>query len=423
MSAKHTQAVSFALFATALVWYSWFLTPVNGTDIPGGAALASSVVLDHRVHINRYWRNTGERTEQGENHYTDRAPGAAWLAMPALTAWSFKLVVDPGDPWQLRVMSVTATALPAALLTVLIFLFTMESAGAGAALAAALAHAFATPAFEASTGLNAAQPAAAMLFCAFLMSDRARRGAAVLPFSAFIEGFLLGAACVTLAAVSPAAAAISVFCLRARRGRVFRFAALHLAGAAIPVFCVFAYNFAAVGRWTLFVPGAMRPAQAFSAFNAALPLILLLAASPFLALAVPGLLAMLKKPEMRGRAAAMLFACLAILVSSAVASMLRRTEAGSAALLAALPFAAVGLASYLDRLPAAWRGLIYLVIAICGASAIVSAVFSPFAGLRPTIMDGLAAAPALAYAPPAAVSGAAAVLFGFLLTRNRALDN
>jgi heme/copper-type cytochrome/quinol oxidase subunit 4 len=422
MSAKHTQAVSFALFAAALVWYSWFLTPVRGTDIPGSAALASSVVLDHRVHINRYWRNTGERAEHGEKQYTDRAPGAAWLAMPALTAWSFKLVVDPGDPWQLRVMSISATALPAALLTVLIFLFAMESAGAETALAAALAHAFATPAFEASTGLNAAQPAAAMLFCAFLMSDRARRGAAVLPFGGLIEGFLLGAACVTLAAVSPAAAVVSVFCLRSRRVHVFRFAALHLAGAAIPVFCVFAYNFAAVGRWTLFVPGALRQAQTVSAFNAAMPLILVLAASPFLALAVPGLLAMLKKPEMRGRAAVMLFVCLAILVSSAVASMLRGTEAGSAPLLAALPFAAVGLAAHLERLPGAWRGLVYLVIAICGAAGMVSAVFSSYAGLRPTIIDGLAAPHALAYAPPVVVSAAAAVLFRFLLTRNRALD-
>jgi tetratricopeptide (TPR) repeat protein len=442
MRSATTNTIAPLLFFCAMLWYSWFLTPLPGSEINSRTGLASSMVLDHRAHINRYFRLTENRVRIGDNFYSDQAPGAAWLATPALTAWSFRLIVDPGNPWQVWAMAISASALPSALLTVLLFLFVHEATGRdrGAALAAAAAYAFATPAFAAATVFSAAQPAAAMLFCMFLMGYSAQRAHAKPPFlcadAAF--GFLFGAVCVTDYASALAASVLAVWYIITRRGRGRMPAtiALTAAGAMPLLFCWAAYNQAAFGRWAALPMEFYATAGSVSPAAILFPLWKLLAASPFLILAAPGLWRMHRNPGTRPAASAIIYVLAASIAGTAINAAGGTFE--QHALLPALPFCAAALGIFLSKLSPLWRGAA-AGAAGASAAAMLAAIATdplppahltaPFMQyqlplfldgyMRPTVLPPLAGGHMAQIAAPVLAAGVAALLMVRLAGRDR----
>lgn len=369
-------AVAFLICVMALAWYAWFLTPGPGPDINGHVGLASSVVLDHHVDLHRYYRNTGQHACIGDNYYSSKAPGTAWLALPALTYWSFERVVEPGDPWQVWFMALFTTALPSALIAALLFLFVHTASGrdTGAALTAALGYAFATAAFPEATLFSAHQPVALMLLVLFFMGYGARGRATCSPATDAVFGFVLAMAAATEYASAAPGAGLAVYYLAARRGSVRMAAAAMLAGALLPLACWFAYNDVVFGHAIDFAtryPCPHQPQHDMPGLFQSLfiPGAGLIFTSPFLLLAVPGLWFMARKQQLRSEALVLGFAILAILAC--------HVRGGARDLLPMLPLCAAAAGLFLPHLPRAWRAVVLGILAACAANMLLLAITLP----------------------------------------------
>lgn len=365
--------LGWALFALALIWYGWFLTPLPNWNVNSRMDLASSIVLDHRVDIDRYYLNTGDIACVGGHYYSDKAPGASWLALPWLTAYSFKFVVDPANVWQAYLMTFFVVSLPSAMLVILLFRFLFEyTRDLPASLMAVIAYAFGSIAFPYATLFYSHQPAALMLFMMFLIGNRAARDSGAASTAACAAfGFLEGALFVTEYQLAPAGAALGLYFLWNIRGRGAGRAVLCLcvitAAAAIPAACWAAYNSAVFNRLVGFgyhhecLPEFRRGMSSgiggftFPRLNTFYDLILapgrgLVFVTPVLLLAIPGLFLMWREKEKRCDAA--LIAAVAAFVVAAGASVFQ--PGGGAALgprylLPMLPFCAIALAVAIER--------------------------------------------------------------------------
>lgn len=209
--------------------------------------LVRSLVEQGTTRIDAFHANTGDKARREGHFYSDKAPGAAWFALPAFAL--FRVLSGPAPPLPpaLYFATLTAVGLPSALAVVLLFRFTARlevAAPAGAALA--LAWGLATLALPYSTLYYGHQLLAALLVTAFyplaaLRLDRAEPR----PIALAVPGFLLGLAiAVEYPAVLAALVLASYACSFVRPRRRLLWLA---AGAVPPLLMLGLYHWAAFG--------------------------------------------------------------------------------------------------------------------------------------------------------------------------------
>lgn len=245
---KMLPRIEWALFVLAIAWYGWFLTPLPNWNVNSRADLASSIVLDHKVTIDRYFHNSSDIACVNGHYYSDKAPGSSWMALPWLTIYSFKFVVEPINIWQGYLLTFFVVSLPSAFLAVLLFRYLFLSTNnPGAALIATVTFAFGSIAFPYATLFYSHMPATIILFLLYLIGNRCSSEPDFANYPACAAfGFLQGALFVTEQQLAPAGAAIGLYFLWNIRSLGVRHVISRLAAAAaaaaIPVCCWLSYN-------------------------------------------------------------------------------------------------------------------------------------------------------------------------------------
>jgi hypothetical protein len=134
--------------------------------------LVRAAVERGTASIDAYHENTGDKAMRGAHHYSDKAPGTSWLAIPAYAL--VRAGVGGGEPdahelalatyvvtlWAVGIPSAVGAAMLCALLRAL-------GLGAAARAAFAVAYALATLAFPYSTLFYGHQLAASLLLLGF----------------------------------------------------------------------------------------------------------------------------------------------------------------------------------------------------------------------------------------------------------------
>jgi hypothetical protein len=226
---------AFCYFLPAATW-----NPVSRFD------LTRSIVERHSLNIDHYVDNTGDRARRGDHWYSDKAPLASLLAVPAYQAYhwlersrgrapSYEVRASaPGEPPQkltvnrsfqraLYVCSLSTAALAGVGLGLALFELLRRRVSTVAALAGSAATVLATPLFPYATSFYGHILAAAFLSSAVVWLDSTRSTASASPSTApeapsrgraLAAGACLAASvgCEYLSAV-PAAVVLAVFLL------------------------------------------------------------------------------------------------------------------------------------------------------------------------------------------------------------------
>jgi hypothetical protein len=389
--------LALLVFAVLSACYGYFFPRWAEWNENSRLDLTLAIVERGTIRIDDYYENTGDYAAHGGHVYTDKAPGASFLGVPVYLV--FRLLADTapvrallrraGDSAALArtlreggsglrddkvrfaaalyAVSFAVVSLPSALLGAVLCLFLGRLvADPFLRVLLALAYGLATIAFPYSTVLYGHQTAAALLFLAFALLHRRRRGEAGsrAPWGA---GTLLGLAVLTdFAALVPAAVLLAYAAwVLDRKGDAAR---VVLAGAPFAVALGW-YNAAAFGspfassyRYLVRfqqisstgVLGFGRPSLralwgiTFSPYRGLFPL------SPFLLFAIAGFERLLRRTQWRAEALAWLAAVVAQLAFvSAWYDWFGGFAIGPRNLLIVLPFLVPPVAAAVD----AWQGV------------------------------------------------------------------
>jgi hypothetical protein len=349
------------LFALVFGAYAFFYQ-AGGWNQNSRFDLVRALVEGHTASIDAYHGNTKDKARREKIYYSDKAPGASWLAVPAYLAVRAIADMPPGEPEFLALSSYAATvfsvALPSALgVVALDLLLAALGLAAWPRAAIALAYGLGTLAFPYSTLFYGHQLAAALLVGGFALLVRARHrrdGAPAGRGALFGAGLLFGAA---VAAEYPAALAAGPFglyaaaCLRPRTRLVWL-----AAGVALPALAVAAYHAAVFGS-PLALPydfstrrhrhqgffmglGAPRPEALWHLLLS--PFRGLFFSSPWLLFAVPGAVRLLRDRRLRPEALSCLAATLLLVwMNASLVDWDGGWALGARYLIPALPFLAV----------------------------------------------------------------------------------
>jgi hypothetical protein len=223
------RALAILLFLQLLFTYSLFLQSPYNANIMSRIAVPLSLVHYGTLSIDKLQEFTIDKAYSHGRFYSDKAPGMAILAIPAvyITRCALKiigqdgLVIKNGKLRHLTVYVYVSTVLTSGLLTALAaatFFLTARELGAtqGGALFAALTYSFATPAFGWATAFFGHATAGASLFLAFAAGVALQRESACPRHQILLGccmGGFLGLAIVVEFTTAPAAAVISLFAL------------------------------------------------------------------------------------------------------------------------------------------------------------------------------------------------------------------
>jgi hypothetical protein len=297
--------------------YAYFFQ-AGGWNQNSRFALVRAVVEQRSIIIDDYVGSTGDYSVREDRFYCDKAPGLSALAVPV---WAAVHPFAHGRRPRGRLIhrgaylsTLWGVALPAALGVALLFRIAVRwGASETAAALMALAYAFGTQALPYSTLFYAHQLVAGLVLAALAIVVEARgRPQALTWRRLLVVGLLLGYAIVAEYPALLAAAAVAGYALlTARRWQTLAWIA---AGAAAPLLALAAYHNAAWGspfmtgyNFTVspgrvgggVLPGVTLPDPAL------LPRLLfslergIIRFSPWLALALPGVLLMLRSRALR----------------------------------------------------------------------------------------------------------------------------
>ncbi len=248
--------VAVLLFFT----YAYFLSAPHWNE-NSRFDLTRSLVERQRLDIDPYHHNTGDKSERGGHFYSDKAPGASFLATPIYAAYygylrltgaenpSSRPAPDPDDVMvngtfrrSIYLCNLFTNALAGALLGAGFFwmLVTRLSVPRAQALVATAALGVGSIVLPYATLFFGHVLAAAFLFGAFAAVPARRPG---------LAGALAGLAVLTEFPTAVPAVALAVYAAVVERRRAIRFAA----GAALPLLLLVAYQAAAFG--SPFSPG------------------------------------------------------------------------------------------------------------------------------------------------------------------------
>ncbi|HEY7410878.1 MAG TPA: hypothetical protein VII13_09065 [Vicinamibacteria bacterium] len=351
-----------ALFALALGSYAYFYQ-AGSWNANTRFDLVRAVVERQTLRIDAYAENTGDRSRRGGHEYSDKAPGIALLSLPAYAvAYAVKGEQREMDRFQgvaSWLCQVTAVSLPSAFAAVALFAV-LQGIGLGAPAAAALtvAYALGTLAFPYSTLLYGHQTATAFVLVAFARVVGGRAG--------FAAGALLAGAVVVDYTAAVPAAVVGGYALARGGARLGRLAA----GAAIPVIVLAAYHTAAFGH-PLALPYGFSIQQprhrgVFMGLGAPDPRVLyyilvdeyrgLFYGAPWLLLAVPGLVLLLRDPLHRG--VGLVSGTVAVFylwLAASLSDWHGGWAMGPRHLVPALPYLALGVGAVFTRARPRWR--------------------------------------------------------------------
>jgi hypothetical protein len=252
------------LFMLVLGAYAYFYQA--GGWNPNSRFDLTRALVEHRTSmIDRYAHNTGDlscrgpsgrcqqaRAEAGEHYYSDKAPGASWLAVPA---YALAYAVFGTDRPTLRYLAlsawwvtIVAIGVPSAMAVVMLYrLLEAFTDSEPVRLTVTLAYGFATLAFPYSTLFHGHQLAAALLLVGFAWLVRAQHLTTKPPTA----GGLVGVGAVLAYAVVveyPVAMAVVLLvgyattCVRPWRRLVWL-----VAGGALPVMALISYHWLVFG--------------------------------------------------------------------------------------------------------------------------------------------------------------------------------
>jgi hypothetical protein len=257
--------VAAGLAALLFVTYGYFVAAPSWNE-NSRFALTRSLVERQRIDIDPYHHETGDRSAHDGHHYSDKAPGASFLAIPAYAAYhgllratgaptpasmpasgpqpkEGRILVNASFRRALYVCNLFTNALAGALLGAAFFLALCRRLAVPprAALACTAALAAGTLVLPYATMFYGHVLAGAFLFGAFCLLDPARPSARRLAGA----GGLAGLAVLTELPTAPAALALGGYALwqfRPRRPLVW-----FAAGATAPLVLLGLYQLAAFG--------------------------------------------------------------------------------------------------------------------------------------------------------------------------------
>ncbi len=393
-----------ALFVLALGAYAYFFQ-AGGWNANSRFDLVRAIVEEHTLAIDDYADNTHDLAFFGGHVYCEKAPGLSILAVPVYAALH---PLAHGQRPRGRLIhaaaylaTVLTVSLPSAIAVVLVFRIGRRLGAPPAASAAvAVAYALATLALPYATLFYAHQLVAALVVGAFALIMESRAVPAPITGGRLaLAGVLLGYA---IASEYPAAllvAVVGLYALMAVRPwpRLFWM----VLGGAVPLLGLAAYHAAAFGGpFTVPYSGSVDPNRQgglFLGITLPDPRLLvkilfstergLLHHTPWLALALPGLVGLIRRGQTRLEGCAVLAA---IGVGLAFNSALTRTPddwrggagVGTRVLVPWLPFFAIAVAGLATPSWGAWsRGravrwgaaLLFFALVVPSASRMVLA--------------------------------------------------
>jgi len=317
-----------ALFVLILAAYSYFYQ-AGGWNQNSRFDLTRAIVEDGSSKIDRFRKNTGDLARRGDHYYCEKAPAVSWLGVPAYA--SVHALAGPPDRDDIDraayLTTLWAVALPSAL-AVLALAFLLGALGLSAPvrIGGAAAYGLATLAFPYSTLFYGEQLCAALLlFGSALLVQAERSGQR--PARLFAAGLLLGAA---VLADFPAVLAVAPLTIYAgMRLRTWPMLVCFLAGGAVMAAVLLIHNAVVFGGpFTLPYEYSLmryRHEGVFMGIGAPSATALwhitlssyrgLLFSAPWLLLALPGAVRLIRRPDTRPLAIvcatiAVLFLCM-----------------------------------------------------------------------------------------------------------------
>lgn len=242
-----------ALVALLLGVYAYFYQ-AGGWNQNSRFNLVRATVEDGSLRTDRFARNTGDDAVRNGHHYCDKAPGASWLGTPSY-AVMYWMAGSPARPtprwlaWAAWLSIVIAVSVPSVIAAV--FLARLARAlglGEGASIVVALGWGLATMGLPYATLLYGNQIAGAFCLIAFTLLVEIRRGAAPTRARMIAVGALIGFAGATEYPAALIAFPIAIYGLWVARLRPCLWAVL---GGAVPLLALAWYHAAAFGS-----PGA-----------------------------------------------------------------------------------------------------------------------------------------------------------------------
>ena len=167
-----------ALFVLALVSYAYFYQ-AGGWNQNTRFAMTRAAVEEGSARIDRYHHATGDKAERGGHYYSDKAPGASWLGIPAYAAVRLASGAQLDGKRADRAayaVTVWSVGMPsAAAVAALYALLGVFGLGVGARIGAALAYGFGTLALPFATLYYGHQLTAALVLIGLYALVRACR--------------------------------------------------------------------------------------------------------------------------------------------------------------------------------------------------------------------------------------------------------
>lgn len=387
-----------ALAVLAFGVYAYFFQ-AGGWNQNSRFDLTRAIVEKHSVIIDDYVGNTGDFSMRDGHFYSDKAPGLSALAVPV---WSAVHPFAQGRRPRGRLIHLGAylstllgVALPSALGVAMLFRIAVSwGAPQAAAAGLALSYAFGTQALPYSTLFYSHQLVAGLSLLALALIVEGRsRPEALTPRRLFVVGLLLGCAVASEYPAALVAAVIVAYAAFLLRGRL-RLAWI-AAGALLPILALAAYHAAAWGdpfitgySFTVIpgrsggglLPGVTLPDPSL------LPRLLfslergIIRFSPWLALALPGVVLMVRSRTLRAEglvcaAVIALFLALNCAQTRTPDDWRGGTGLGPRYLVPSLPFYALALvgltatASVGRAVPRLVRSLAVVVVAVVVAAS------------------------------------------------------
>jgi hypothetical protein len=229
----------FALFLT----FAWFYQ-AGGWNQNSRFDLVRAIVEERTLRIDDYHRNTGDKARWDGHYYSDKAPGLALAAVPAVAA-ARPFTADVA--WLSWLATLWTAALPTALAALLLHGAARRlGASEGGATFAALAFALATPAWAYATLFFGHALATFCLVGAFAAAVALPRSSRPLLLG-FAVGLCVGWGTLTEFPTAPPGLLVCGFALAQAGSARWRVAAGIAAGGLLAFGVLVAYNVAAFG--------------------------------------------------------------------------------------------------------------------------------------------------------------------------------
>lgn len=243
-----------ALVALLLGVYAYFYQ-AGGWNQNSRFNLVRATVEDGSLRTTRFAKNTGDDAVRDGQHYCDKAPGASWLCTPtyAVMYWAAGSPARPSPrwlAWAAWLSIVIAVSVPSIIAAV--FLARLARAlglSPGASVVVALGWGLATMGLPYATLLYGNQIAGAFLLIAFTLLVEIRRGAPATRARMLAVGALVGFAGATEYPAALIAMPVGAYGLWVARLRPCLWAVL---GGAVPLAALAWYHAAAFGSPTTF---------------------------------------------------------------------------------------------------------------------------------------------------------------------------